>query len=129
MEVILIILGIFIGLILMLGLPKLIRRKSIIKKHFKNIGEEIINGTRDEELMSHSKTENYTSYGLATPFGNEAARSALDEIKNKGLASADEKNGIWIMGASSVETRASEEKMLAEKIAIRCKEIGVKFLD
>jgi hypothetical protein len=100
-------------------------RKSIIKKYYNNIGEEVLNGLRDEELIEWSEKGDFSAYGLSMAFRNEAASDALDEIKRKGLARSEEKQGIWLTG----ETRLSEEKILSEKVAVRCKEIGIKYLE
>jgi len=129
MEAILLTIGFVVGGMLLLGLPKLIRRKMIIKKHFRKMGEEVMNGLRDNEILEHSKTGEYTSHGLMLPFGNEVSGNALSEIKDKGLASAEEKDGIWLMGSYSIQVRADQEKILAEYIAKRCKIIGASIID
>jgi hypothetical protein len=62
LKAILLIIGAFVGVILVLYLPKLLKRTLIIKKHFKKIGNEILEGMRDQELLEHSKSGKYTSH-------------------------------------------------------------------
>jgi hypothetical protein len=129
MEAILLIIGVFVGGVLLFGLPTMIRRKMIIKKYFIKMGEEVLSGSRDYELLEHSKRENYTSHGLAAPFNNEASRNALSEIQANGLAHNEEKDRIWIRGEHSLKIVVDQEKILTEHISKRCKIIGARILD
>ncbi len=129
MELLLTVFVTYVGYVILIGFSKIFRRKSIIKKYFKSIGDEVVNGLRDEELIERSNKGNLSACGLSTPLSNEAASNALDEIKRKGLAHSDEKKGIWLTGGYSLETCSSEEKILTEMVAVRCKQIGVKYLD
>lgn len=127
MEAILLIIGLLVGGVLLLGLPTLIRRKMIIKKHFIKMGEEILSGSRDHELLERLKEEKYSSHGLAVFFKNEASGNALLEIQANGLAHNEEKDSIWLRGEHSLKIVADQENILAEHIAKRCKIIGASL--
>ena len=98
------------------------KRGAIIKKHYKSIGDEILIGARDSELVKSSGDGSETDFLVANSFSNEASRSALDEIKEAGLERAEERGKLWIMGEGPL--LQEEQELLTNKVGVRRNEIG-----
>lgn len=118
-------------LLILYALLRLIKRELIIKKHFKKISKQILDGAMDDKLLENSKKSggHLTPSGLATCFGNEATRNAIEEFIAKGLADDEEKeNCIWLSGNYFAQVEVDQVEILAGHIVIRSKKIGAKLM-